>query len=138
MTMKHTKGRAVTTVLIMMLMAACSAPPSPVESALRGTGGINAEHQRDKPYLVLVSIDGFRWDYMDRDPTPNMDRIAAGGSKAERMLPVFPTLTFPNHYSIATGLYPAHHGLVANEFPDPLRDKWYSLKNREAVEDRWF
>jgi len=122
----------------MMLMAACSAPPPPVESALRGTGGINAGHQRDKPYLVLVSIDGFRWDYMDRYPTPNMDRIAAGGSKAERMLPVFPTLTFPNHYSIATGLYPAHHGLVANEFPDPLRGEWYSLKNREAVEDRWF
>lgn len=122
----------------MMLMAACDAPPLPVESNLQGTGGINAEHQRDKPYLVLVSIDGFRWDYMDRYPTPNMDRIAAGGSKAERLLPVFPTLTFPNHYSIATGLYPAHHGLVANDFPDPLRDKWYSLKNRQSVEDRWF
>ena len=67
----------------MVLMAACSAPPPPVESALQGTGGINAEHQRDKPYLLLVSIDGFRWDYMDRHPTPNMDRIAAGGSKAE-------------------------------------------------------
>lgn len=122
----------------MMLTAACDASSPPVESDLQGSGGINAEHQRDKPYLVLVSIDGFRWDYMDRYPTPNMDRIAAGGSKVERLLPVFPTLTFPNHYSIATGLYPAHHGLVANNFPDPLRDKWYSLKNRQSVEDRWF
>ena len=85
-----------------------------------------------------MSIDGFRWDYMDRYPTPNIDRIAAAGSKAERLVPVFPTLTFPNHYSVATGLYPANHGLVANDFPDPARDKWYSLKNRDAVEDRWF
>jgi len=94
--------------------------------------------QRDKPYLILVSIDGFRWDYMDLYPTPNMDRIAAAGSKAERLLPVFPTLTFPNHYSIATGLYPANHGLVGNDFPDPQRDVWYSMKDRAAVEDRWF
>lgn len=67
-----------------------------------------------------------------------MDRIATIGTKAERLLPVFPTLTFPNHYSIATGLYPEHHGLVANNFPDPERDVWYSLKKRETVEDRQF
>jgi len=75
---------------------------------------------------------------MDRYPTPNMHRIAARGSKAERLLPVFPTLTFPNHYSIATGLYPEHHGIVANDFPDPARNMWYSLKKRETVEDRRF
>jgi len=75
---------------------------------------------------------------MDHYPTPNMDRIAASGSKAERLLPVFPTLTFPNHYSIATGLYPEHHGIVANDFPDPVRNTWYSLKKRETVEDRRF
>jgi predicted AlkP superfamily pyrophosphatase or phosphodiesterase len=112
--------------------------PEAVEKTAHGTGGLNAAHQQSRPYLVLISVDGFRWDYMDRYPTPNMDRIAAAGSKAERLLPVFPTLTFPNHYSIATGLYPAHHGLVANEFPDPARDKWYSLKKRETVEDPWF
>ncbi len=125
-------------VLLLLFLGACSTPPQDVEQTLQGTGGINALHQQDKPYLILVSIDGFRWDYMDRYPTPNMDRIAASGSRAERLLPVYPTLTFPNHYSIATGLYPTHHGIVANEFPDHKRDKWYSLKNREAVEDRWF
>ena len=122
----------------MVLLTACNSQPRAVESTVHGTGGINAEYQRNKPYLVLISVDGFRWDYMDRHPTPNMDRIAAAGSKAERLLPVFPTLTFPNHYSIATGLYPAHHGLVSNNFPDPSRDIWYSLKKRETVEDRWF
>ncbi len=105
---------------------------------MHGSGGINARHQRDKPYLVLVSIDGFRWDYMDRYPTPNMHRLASSGSKTERLLPVFPTLTFPNHYSIATGLYPQHHGIVANDFPDPGTGAWYSLKNRAAVEDGRF
>ena len=124
--------------LIMVFSIACNAGTGAVENTMHGTGGINAVHQQSKPYLVLISIDGFRWDYMDRYPTPNMDRIAARGTKAERLLPVFPTLTFPNHYSIATGLYPDHHGLVANEFPDPERDKWYSLKKRETVEDRWF
>ena len=116
----------------------CLAQSETDESYTHGTGGINAAHQQSRPYLILISIDGFRWDYMDRYPTPNMDRIAATGTKAERLLPVFPTLTFPNHYSIATGLYPDHHGLVANDFPDSERDIWYSLKKRETVEDRRF
>jgi predicted AlkP superfamily pyrophosphatase or phosphodiesterase len=132
------KRHVFLSALILAFLTACNTQPIAAQSAMHGTGGINADHQRDKPYLVLISVDGFRWDYMGRYPTPNMDRIAAAGSKAERLLPVFPTLTFPNHYSIATGLYPAHHGLVANEFPDPSRDMWYSLRERETVEDRWF
>ena len=122
----------------MLLVTACHHQTSVSEVTEQGTGGINAEHQLNKPYLILVSIDAFRWDYMDRYPTPNMDHIANTGSSAERLLPVFPTLTFPNHYSIATGLYPAHHGLVGNDFPDPARGKWYSLRDRDSVEDRWF
>ena len=128
----------IITTLILLFLTACESQPGTGDGILQGTGGINARHQQDKPYLILVSIDGFRWDYMDRYPTPNMDRIAASGSKAERLVPVFPTLTFPNHYSIATGLYPTHHGLVANTFPDPVRNTWYTLKDRENVEDRWF
>ena len=130
--------------LSLIFFAACQHQPEVAKVAevaevtAQGSGGINASHQQDKPYLVLISLDAFRWDYIDRYPTPNIDRLAAAGSRAERLLPVFPTLTFPNHYSIATGLYPANHGLVANDFPDPARDKWYSLKNRDAVEDRWF
>lgn len=105
---------------------------------MRGTGGLNTEKGKSSPYLILISIDGFRWDYMSRYPTPNLDRIAAAGSMAQRLLPVFPTLTFPNHYSIATGLYPDRHGIVANNFPDPERSTWYSLKKRETVEDGRF
>jgi len=104
-----------------------------------GSGGVNAPDQRSKPYLILVSIDGFRWDYPGLHVTPTLDRIAANGVRAEQMIPVFPTLTFPNHYSIATGLYPANHGLIGNRFPSKDRTKFYSLYDRESVQDgAWY
>jgi ectonucleotide pyrophosphatase/phosphodiesterase family protein 5 len=68
--------------------------------------------------LILVSIDGFRWDYLNRGITPNLSALAAGGVRAERMLPSFPSITFPNHYTLVTGLYPDHHGIVNNTFED--------------------
>ncbi len=68
--------------------------------------------------LILVSIDGFRWDYINRGITPNLSALAAGGVRAERMLPSFPSITFPNHYTLVTGLYPDHHGIVNNTFED--------------------
>lgn len=104
-----------------------------------GSGGINAPDQRDKPHVILVSIDGFRWDYQNLADTPALDEIAANGIRAERMIPVFPTLTFPNHYSIATGLYPANHRLIGNKFPSKDRSRFYSLTDRDAVQDgSWY
>ena len=103
------------------------------------TGGRNAPGKADSPYLILVSIDGFSWDYLSTYPTPALDRIAGSGVRAESMRPVFPSLTFPNHYSIATGLYPSEHGIVHNHFPDEARDDWYHLWDRSSVEDaRWY
>jgi len=89
-------------------------------------------------YVVMLSLDGFRWDYTDKFPTPNFDRLAAGGVKAEGLIPCFPSKTFPNHYSMVTGLYPDHHGIVQNSFYDPGTDKYYSLDDREAVEEGSF
>jgi len=128
-------SRSTAVLLTILFTAALHAQVPATEAGLRGSGGVNTKTQQAKPYLVLVSIDGFRWDYMDLHPTPSLHRLAAAGAKAERLLPVFPTLTFPNHYSIATGLYPAQHGLVANDFPNRVRDKWYSLRRRDTVED---
>jgi len=103
------------------------------------TGGHNAPGKADSPHLILISIDGFSWDYMSVYPTPALDRIARSGVRAESMRPVFPSLTFPNHYSIATGLYPAEHGIVHNHFPDEARNEWYHLWDRDSVEDaRWY
>ena len=87
----------------------------------------------------MISIDGFRWDYQDLYETPAMDRLAARGVRAESLQPVYPTLTFPNHYSIATGLYPVNHGIVANDFPDRDSGDWYLYKNPRIVQQgRWY
>jgi len=91
-----------------------------------------------QPYLVVLSLDGFRWDYTDSVNTPNLDKIAKMGVKAKSMQASFPTKTFPNHYAIATGLYPNNNGIVNNTFIDIERDLMYSIGNREAVEDGEF
>lgn len=100
-----------------------------------GSGGENAPHQIGKPYLVLVSFDGFRHDYMELFDTPNFDRVEAEGARADALVPVFPAMTFPSHYSIATGMYPGTHGLVGNSFYDPAEQRSYHFLVRSAVED---
>jgi predicted AlkP superfamily pyrophosphatase or phosphodiesterase len=91
-----------------------------------------------RPTVVLVSLDGFRWDYLDRGLTPNLSRLAREGVRAEAMVPVFPTKTFPNHYTIVTGRYPAGHGIVGNTFTAPDVGARYSLGDRPAVRDARF
>jgi predicted AlkP superfamily pyrophosphatase or phosphodiesterase len=89
--------------------------------------------------LVLVSFDGFRWDYPDRGVSPNLAALAARGVRAEGLVPSFPTKTFPNHYTLVTGLVPDHHGIVANAMWDPDFDGHFSMSNRDAVQDgRWW
>ena len=81
---------------------------------------------------VILSLDGFRWDYPGKACTPNLDLIAENGVKAVSLIPSFPSKTFPNHYTIATGLVPDHHGIVNNSFYDPALRKSFSLGNKEA------
>jgi predicted AlkP superfamily pyrophosphatase or phosphodiesterase len=89
--------------------------------------------------LILVSLDGFRWDYMERAETPSLDRLAAGGVRAERMIPAFPSKTFPNHYTLVTGLWPEEHGIVANHFYDPAFGARFTLRDPATVTDaRWW
>src|SRR6201996_2892281 len=86
--------------------------------------------------VLLVSIDGFRADYLARGITPNLSALAAGGVQAA-MRPSFPSLTFPNHYTLVTGLYPDHHGIVENTMEDPtLAHPHFTLSDREASGDR--
>lgn len=82
-------------------------------------------------YTVIVSLDGFRWDYAEMFNTPFFDQITRQGVKAV-MMPSFPSKTFPNHYTLATGLYPDHHGIVANSFLDRSTGDTYSLGNAET------
>ncbi len=92
----------------------------------------------DKPYVVLVSFDGFRYDYAERYNLPHFQQMIREGASSEAMIPSYPSKTFPNHYTIVTGLYPNHHGLVDNTFYDSIRDVNYATKKRELVEDAFY
>ena len=104
-----------------------------------GSGGVNQAVHLERPYVVMVSLDGLRHDYLDLFPMPNLRRLADRGVRARGLIPVFPVSTFPNHYSIATWMYPDAHGLVSNSFYDPARGESYSLSDRAAVQDgSWY
>lgn len=104
-----------------------------------GSGGRNQPEHLGKPYVILVSFDGFRHDYLDRVEAPNFERVIRNGVRADGLIPIFPSKTFPNHYAIATGMYAEKHGLVDNAFWDPVFQAVYALSNRDAVGDgRWY
>jgi predicted AlkP superfamily pyrophosphatase or phosphodiesterase len=102
--------------------------------------GPNAEVQQQKHYVVLVSLDGFRYDYAKKYGATHLLAIAAkGASVPEGMIPAYPSLTFPNHYTLVTGLYPEHHGIVGNSFYDPARKEKYSYTDPKASQDgSWY
>lgn len=88
--------------------------------------------------VVLVSLDGFRADYLDRPEAVHLRQLAAEGVRARWMQPSFPSLTFPNHYAIVTGLYPEHHGIVGNSIRDSVLGR-FSLSDSAANADpRWW
>ncbi len=90
---------------------------------------------QQKFYNILISFDGFRWDYPNRGITPNLEFIKQNGVHASSLKPCFPTKTFPNHYSIVTGLYPQNHGIIANNFFNPVTGKMYRIGDTVAVRD---
>ncbi len=97
---------------------------------------LSCKHREDTPiksYVVLVSFDGFRWDYTDLYHTPNFNAMMAAGVQAEKLIPSFPTKTFPNHYTIATGLYPDHHGIINNSFYAAELNGIYRMGDRKMV-----
>jgi predicted AlkP superfamily pyrophosphatase or phosphodiesterase len=95
----------------------------------QSTGGVNAPAQRAKPYVILVSFDGMKAEYLERLRLPNFERVETRGVRSRGMIPAFPSKTFPNHYSIATGMYTETHGLVANWFWDPQRRATYGMND---------
>lgn len=98
----------------------------------------NSKASLDKPYLFLISLDGFRWDYVERFKPPHLSEFINNGVKAESLIPSFPSKTFPNHYTVATGMYPDNHGLLGNSFYSYEKDMTYKIGNREMVEDGSF
>jgi predicted AlkP superfamily pyrophosphatase or phosphodiesterase len=116
---------------VLSLLSACTTPSSDQTSL----------HLREdpKPLVLLISIDGFKPEYLNRGITPHLNHLAKTGSIARGLIPSFPSITFPNHYSIVTGLYPDHHGIVNNLMKDPSIAEPFKLSSRSAVENpQWW
>lgn len=96
---------------------------------------VNTEEAMKKPYVILISLDGFRWDYVDTFKPPHLSAFIKKGTQATSLIPSFPTKTFPNHYTIATGMYPDNHGLLANTFYSYDKDATYRIRDRDKVTD---
>lgn len=92
-----------------------------------------------EPYVIMVSFDGFRYDYDTKTETPNLDFIRDNGVKAESLQPVFPSKTFPNHYALATGAYAATNMITANTFYDNKFKTVYKIADKAKVRDaKWY
>jgi len=110
-------------LVLAALLGGCASTPPPAAPA---------------PAVLLISVDGLRADAIGTGVMPTLDAMAARGVHAEGMRPSYPSLTFPNHYTLVTGLRPDHHGIVNNNMRDPELGA-FSLRNRAAVEDaRWW
>lgn len=95
--------------------------------------------QQESNKLLLVSFDGFRYDYLTKTDTPNFDKLVEDGVISNGLIPIFPTKTFPNHYAIATGLYPENNGFISNNMYDEKLDKHFAIGEREEVENAdWY
>lgn len=92
-----------------------------------------------EPYVLLISFDGLRWDYVNRNISPNISELSKRGVTASSLRPVFPTKTFPNHISIITGMHPENHGIVANEFIDIENNDEYKMWDKSiALNSKWY
>lgn len=101
------------------------------------TAFLQAQNSKDN-YVVLVSMDGFRWDYGKMYNLPNLKQIEKEGVHAKSMKPSYPSKTFPNHYSIVTGLYPDHHGIINNVFYDASLNQSFSLSSNAKNDSRFY
>ncbi|MCU7618210.1 ectonucleotide pyrophosphatase/phosphodiesterase [Chryseobacterium sp. PBS4-4] len=99
----------------------------------------NSEEAKSKPYVIMISTDGFRYDYAKKYNAENLVKYSNQGIHAKAMIPSYPSITFPNHWSLITGLYPSHHGLVDNFFYDYKIKKSYAMSKKENAEDgSWY
>lgn len=137
--MKGTSRLTLTRILGLAVagLIACAKAPAPAPAPAVGPAPAPAAGRAPGPAaaVLLVSIDGFRADYLDRPEAATLRGLAAEGVRARWLTPVFPSKTFPNHYSIVTGLYPEHHGIVSNTILDPETGRWFRISDARAVRD---
>lgn len=108
-------------------------------SALSLASSASAVLPADRAILILISIDAFRWDYLQRFKPPTLTHLAADGVRAEGLIPQFPSSTFPNHYTIVTGLTLAHHGIISNNMRAKDIPGDFAMSHRDVLADpRWW
>ncbi len=113
----------ITTILLLLFISLTVSAQKPIKDL--------------NPTIILISLDGFRYDYLDKFQPKTLNELARKGVRAKWLIPTFPTKTFPNHYTIATGLYPEHHGIVENNIFD--FDTIFTLDKRPEVQNpRWW
>ena len=101
-------------------------------------GRRNSPQQQKKPYVIMISVDAFRHDYIKKYNARHLAALGQTGVRADAMIPSYPSITFPNHYTLATGLYPAHQGIVCNKFYDRNLNDSYSSKTITSTQGRWY
>jgi len=116
--------RSLSLLFLGLLASSCTTPPKAAA---------------DNGPLILISIDGFRWDYLKKYDAPTLRQLAATGVQARRLTPSYPSKTFPNHYTLVTGLRPARHGIVGNWFYDPATGESFGMRKPESnTAPRWW
>lgn len=103
------------------------------DDQIRIPNRVNSKEQEAKPYLILISADGIRHDYLEKYQPVFLNTMSKEGVLATYMSPSYPSVTFPNHYTIVTGMIPPHHGLVGNNMFNPENGERYSLRNSKTV-----
>ena len=124
--------------LTLTLVTACSGVSYQVQKDTKGVLE-NSDDKLNSPYVIMISLDGFRHDYIEMYQPPFLSQIVDKGIRAKQITPVFPSLTFPNHYSLVTGMYAGNHDLVSNRFRDPSWQSNYAIGNSETTTDgKWY
>lgn len=138
--LRQTSISSLVFVLFLLVGFMPSGLAQPISPVITVDHGPNSAQQISKHYVILVSLDGFRYDYARKYHAEHLLALGARGASApEGMLPSYPSITFPNHYTIVTGLYPEHHGIVANSFYDPERKEIYIYRDAKTVSDgTWY
>lgn len=126
--------------LLLIFSLTIFAQKSPVDTAqVVVANRYNSVDAQTKPYVIMISTDGFRYDYAKKYNAENLLKLSGEGVQAKAMIPSYPSITFPNHWSLITGLYPSHHGLIDNFFYDYKRKEFYAMSDRKNAEDgSWY
>lgn len=134
-----TMKRGIQIVLLFFSLAIYAQQAKVDTAQVVVSGRSNSAEAQTKPYVIMISTDGFRYDYAKKYQAENLLKLSSGGVQAKAMIPSYPSITFPNHWSLITGLYPSHHGLIDNFFYDYKRKEPYAMSSKKNAEDgSWY